>query len=274
MDQLSLIPEIEITEQKIKALDELFIGASLYNQSENYLKLLEFINRFPKLSPFNAFLVYNQNPGVKVVMTPRKWKAYGRRIKPYARPLVILIPFGPVSFVYDIADTEGAPVPEELTNPFKTTGDLPREYYENMVVNSRAQFIEVVYNNLTSDTAGYVRRFSNKYQITLNEKWNLLVKYSTLIHELGHIFCGHQKPFNNSIWKDRSYLNREIREIEAESVSFLVCKRIGLETTAEQYLSSYVKNNETIPQISLDTVLTVSGYIERMNFSDFKLRKK
>jgi hypothetical protein len=272
-DQFSFDDENVIVDQKIKALDELFADATLYSNSVNFLELLDFINRFPSLSPFNAFLIYNQNPGAAVVLSAKKWRSFGHKVKPHTRPLVILVPFGPVAFVYDIADTDGPYTPEELINPFLTKGKLSISIYERTLHNATTAQIKVVYNNLDSNSAGYVRRLTDKFEITLNDRWDLNVKYSTLIHEIGHVLCGHIQPLITSWWRDRSELTEEISEIEAESVSYLVCSRIGLETISYKYLSNYIKKNERIPMISLDTILTVSGYIEQMSSDKFKPKK-
>ena len=61
--------------------------------------------------------------------------------------------------------------------------------------------------------------------------------------------------------------------MEAESVSYLVCTRVGLETSSESYLSEYIKNQNIMPLISLDTILIVAGYIEQLSLSTFKPKK-
>ena len=66
-------------------------------------------------------------------------------------------------------------------------------------------------------------------------------------------------------------------EFEAESVSYLVCSRLRLETNAEKYLAWYTGRNETIPDISLEMVLKVTGYIEslgRKNWNCASLRRQ
>ena len=66
------------SKNKLKALDELFEQSISYRTSKEFLGLLEFINKFPYLSPFNAFLVHMQNRGVDIVMSVSKWKKYNR----------------------------------------------------------------------------------------------------------------------------------------------------------------------------------------------------
>ena len=266
--------ELENISEKISALDELFLNSINYQKSNKYFELLTFINRFPSLSPFNAFLVHMQNSGVQIVNTPAKWKKYGRAVKYQARPLVILVPFGPVQFVYDIADTEGDPLPDEIINPFSTIGYLAKSQYDTTVTNCEKEGIVVQQYDMKKASAGYACILNNKFTIVINSTYSLNEKYSTLIHELGHIFCGHSGSYKNSWWKARITSDNTIKEIEAETVSYLVCKRFGLKTTSEQYLSNYLSTDFTLPPLSLNTILNVSGYIEQMSSRQFKSRMK
>ena len=63
---------------------------------------------------------------------------------------------------------------------------------------------------------------------------------------------------------DRLGIDHDQREIEAESVSYLVCCRSGVENSSEAYLASYVKQNTTIGQIDLYQVMRAAGGVERM----------
>jgi hypothetical protein len=90
-----------------KALDQLFSLACQYRTSEAYRELMIFVSRFRFYAPYNAMLVHVQMPGATFVAPASRWrKDYWRRIKPDARPLVILQPMGPVMFVFDVSDTE------------------------------------------------------------------------------------------------------------------------------------------------------------------------
>ena len=267
---------------KIKALDELFLNASVYRNSDEFYKLLNFINKFRNFSPFNAFLLYNQNKGLEIAMTRSKWLRYNRTIKPLSKSYVILVPFGPVNFVYDIKDTEGDDmslslfedgIPPQLTNPFNTSGDFDSHLYSLLNENCWAHSIQVEESDIVDSAAGYVRRKNNTFVITLNSKWDVKVKFSTLIHELGHIFSGHLGILEDSFWDARHSLSQNIIEIEAESISFLTCNRIGLTTNSHEYLSQYISKDKEIPNISLDTILTVSGYIEQMLSATFRPKK-
>jgi hypothetical protein len=273
-DQLDLSQLLTGREHEIKALDELFARSASYRVGKNFLALLQFINRLPRLSPFNAFLIQMQHPGVEYVTTAYHWdRDFNRRPKRDARPLVILVPFGPVSFVYDVSETDGDPIPPEALRPFNTHGQLPKPVYDLTLENCKRDSVPVYESDFGSGKAGYATRRQGDFSISINRNYTLEDRYSTLAHELGHIFSGHVGTTPHTWWPDRSKASHEVKEIEAESISFLVCKRLGLGTTSEEYLASYVERQEEFPPFSLETVLTVSGYIERMGKERLRPRK-
>jgi hypothetical protein len=102
-----------------RALDELLRLAREYKTTTQYRELLDFVGRFRFYSPYNAMLIHTQMPGAVYVAPPHRWLGqYRRRIKPGARPLIILQPMGPVMFVFDVSDTEpeqdAPPLPPEI----------------------------------------------------------------------------------------------------------------------------------------------------------------
>ena len=83
--------------------------AAAYRSSTHYLDLLRFVTRMRRFSPFNALLLHRQKPGLSFAASARDWRRrWKRTVQVDARPLVVLVPFGPVGFVYDMLDTPGA----------------------------------------------------------------------------------------------------------------------------------------------------------------------
>jgi hypothetical protein len=280
------------TKKELAALDEMFAASSRFRSSAEYMNMLKFVCRLPKYSPFNCFLLYTQNPAVSYVATATQWRRdFGRMPKYDARPLVILAPFGPVIFVYDLKDTGGPdPVPTYLLRPFNTEGKLQKVVFENTVYNSGTHGIEVQQSTLrhrhggsaiklTKDIRKSYNRFklgpNAHYLILLNRESTLEDKYSSLVHELGHIFCGHLGVDPNAWWHKRNKLEKTEVEIEAESVSFLVCLRQGLVASSEHYLSNYrTADDHDIPPLSLKAVFQATKYIEEMGKSKWGKPKK
>src|SRR4051812_26568160 len=83
-------------------LDTLLTQSRLYHTSADYMALLEFVVRLRNFAPFNAMLLQVQKPGMRYAASERDWLTkFGRQPKDRVRPLLILVPFGPVGLVYD-----------------------------------------------------------------------------------------------------------------------------------------------------------------------------
>lgn len=266
-------------------IDELQFLVREYRKTEHFRKMLDFISKCNWLAPYNAMLVEMQLPGAFMVMNGSDWKKFNRRPKPNARRLVTLMSFGPVQFMFDYGDTELIPgledVPvikmmEEMDQSLnKTEGDAPDEYFDQLLSNMAQLGIFVDDKFEAANTyGGYIMPYSEaKIKITLtkdtyliydsafiisiNRKESNSSKFHTLCHELGHLFCRHQ-------WYDPSERRRGTlseREFEAETVAWLVCKRLKIKNPSEEYLAGYTQNGE-VPICSTDAILKAVKKIE------------
>jgi hypothetical protein len=273
-----------------RALDDLFNNARQFNSSSAYLELMQFIGRFRFYSPFNSMLIYVQTPGARFVATTRRWgQDFHRRIKVGARPLVILQPMGPVLFVFDVSDTEplsGAPpLPHWVEHPFEVRQGRIGTELDQTVENAKRDGIRISQRAHGSQRAGSVQcavagsymdmllatrpapryqRIPLRYELLLNSNLSAEARYATLVHELGHLYSGHLGTPNQKWWPDRQSLPLAVREFEAESICYLVCRRLGIDNSSAEYLAAYVRKYESTPPISLDSVLKSSWLIERM----------
>jgi hypothetical protein len=278
------------------ALDELFTLAGKYNSSDAYLELIRFVGRFRFYSPFNAMLIYTQMPGAHFVCTARRWrKDYRREIKVSARPIVILQPMGPILFVFDVSETaplpNARPLPLQVEDPFQvrngeiggqlalTTENAKRD---GVRVSERAQRA----GSIQWAAAGQHLEFAIAqkpmqktaqiplwFELLLNSIFSAEVRYGTLVHELAHLYCGHLGTPNDRWWPDRQNLSHSVREFEAESVSYLVCTRLGIDTTSDEYLAAYVRKCPVTPPISLDSIMKSVWLLEQMGRARMGLRK-
>ena len=108
-------------------LDKLLTDSRLYTQTKDYKELLDFVVRLRNFAPFNAMLLQVQKPGLMYAASAVDWnERFERRPKAGARPLLILWPFGPVALVYDSEDTEGKPLPKDVSS-FFAQGPIDRE---------------------------------------------------------------------------------------------------------------------------------------------------
>ena len=283
-----------------RALDELFQFARQYANSQEFKGLIDFIAHFRLYSPFNALLAYIQMPGASYVAPAYRWaRDYKRRIRPGARPIVLLQPGGPVMFVFDVSDTyplpKAEPLPRHVTDPFEVRAGQVGNQLGWTVENAKRDGIRVGECDAGSQSAGQigvaepgatvsflVRQLPEpefcdikvRCELLLNAKHSPEAKYATLAHELAHLYCGHLGTPNDDWWPDRRGLFETVREFEAESVAFLVCRRLGIENPAAEYLSQYVDSHTSTPAISLNCVLKSAGLIEQMGQSRLNLRKE
>jgi hypothetical protein len=284
--------------ESLKALDELFLIAGQFTTRAAYADLLLFIARFRMYSPFNAMLVHTQMPGAIYVATPKRWaQHYKRTIHPGARPITILQPKGPVLFVFDVSDTSplsGAPeLPESITNPFAIHNGKENGELDKTIENAKRDGVRVHQREFGSQYGGQIGPINTsdvfilpgpcfndnpvkipvRYELSLNSHQSREEQYATLVHELGHLYCGHLGSPNKQYWPDRRGLDRQVEECEAESISYLVCTRLGIETPSEEYLADYLGEGGKMPPISLETVIKMAGLIQRMGQSRLPLRK-
>ena len=128
-------------------LDSLFSGVKSYRSSTNFRAMMKFCQRMKVLAPYNSMLAYIQRPGAKYLLNEGKWeKLFGRGIKPDTRPILVLIPFGPLEYLFDVADTYALPdcnfddeeiekVIEECSAPFDANGNIDNSQYQLLLKN-------------------------------------------------------------------------------------------------------------------------------------------
>lgn len=271
----------------IPELDKLFQEIVSYRSTAEFEKLLKFVKKFPKIAPYNAMLLHIQKPGSVYVASARDWLyKFSRRIKLKARPMVILHTFGPVSFVYDLSDTYGdKPFPKELLNPFSVKGEISQFEFQLLIRNMKCDGILYCEADFGTNMAGCVRcsytgnemtvltstkeiKVRVLYDMAVNKNNKIETRFTTVLHELGHLYCGHlgMPSINRNTlfnwWNDRKSLGINEQEFEAECVCWMICERRGIENPSAKYLSGYLNHNNEIPEISIDAVLKAVAKIE------------
>jgi hypothetical protein len=223
---------------------------------------MRFVGRFRFYSPFNAMLIHTQMPGAHFVCTARRWlKDYRREIKIGARPIVILQPMGPVLFVFDVSDTaplpNARPLPPQVEDPFQVRNGRIGGQLALTIENAKRDGVRVTERADGSQRAGSIQwaaagqhlefTIAKKplpkstqvplwFELLLNSVLSAEARYGTLVHELAHLYCGHLGTPNGRWWPDRQNLSHAVREFEAESVSYLVCTRLGIDTAVPGWL--------------------------------------
>ena len=285
-------------------LHQLLSESKLYRRSADYFALLEFVARLRSFAPFNAMLLQMQKPGLRYAATREDWWMYhGRRVVEGARPLLILWPFGPVALVYDVADTEGEPLPEGVV-AFRASGRLLPPLGIELAKRLPRVGVELVLVDYGDGKAGRIRRLRDeerepvvpaavptlrrlhasgtvlarrsrvppprrraqgiRFVTEINRNHAAAVQFSTVAHELGHLFLGHLGADELLGIPTRECPPLAQKELEAESVAYLVCARHEITTSSQEYLSTYVQQHTTVDDIDLYRVMRAAGKVEEV----------
>ncbi len=261
------------------AIDQLFQAAIAKSADVRtaFDDFLDFSRRFSHLSIYNAMLIKVQRPGAVAVGSVAKWKTVGRTIMPGATPLVILWPFGPVQFVYDHVDTEGAPIAGADANCVFAQGTVTAARYQDLAKAASRYGVDTretyAYGELLAGTAHAITakrsddsEGGRRWHVVVNLHHDLPTRFATLAHELGHIYCGHLGPGPKDAWPRRNTLNHHERELEAEAVAWLVCKRNGVTPASEDYLSAHVGSAD-LAKVSIYAILEAANRIESRKYT-------
>lgn len=260
-----------------ESLDFLFRQSIALKNSARFRSFLEFIARFKNYSSYNNMLVYVQNPECEHYATETDWRRkFKRTIKEGAKPMVILAPMHPVLFVYDIADTEGNPLPQNAFKHWKKViGRYDDIWFQNVISYFPSLKIKLRELEMSPNKGGSIMRTGpESYLISVNKLHERAGCFSTLIHEIGHLLMGHLGSTENEKYPQRENVSLSVREIEAESIAYLVLQRLGMENQAVTYIASYHDKRGDFDQVSIDLLIKTVGKIEKMIKKPFKDKKK
>ena len=190
--------------------------------------------RFHRYSPRNVLLISLQAPEATSVAGYRTWHALGRQVQKGERGLSILAPLirrdtsldpQVVGFrwvkVFDVAQTEGTPLPSPVT---LLEGEGPEGLVRRLEDVAAVLGFDVARSPLPPGVNGECRWSTST--IVLEPSNQGLQQAKTLAHELGHVLL------------HRSEVDRARAEVEAESVAYVVLASAG--ANAAPYSAGYV----------------------------------
>lgn len=280
--QDALVREEEFKEN----IDELQFLVKRQRDSKEFQKMLDFVGRSRHIAPYNAMLVEMQRPGATFVFSGKRWREFGRKVKPNAQQLITLQNFGPVQCLFDFPDTEPIPgvrakdeveLMEMWDSGLKSIqGEIDGISLKILIDNLPSYGVYLDESFLAANTyGGYIMPYEHEISIPLNKTDSLKTnsrflisvnrqqtkteKFHTICHELGHLFCNHQS-YNV---KKKRQLSLKEREFEAETVAWLACKRWGVKNPSEEYLATYAPEGE-IPICSTELIMKAVNEIEKM----------
>lgn len=253
-------------------LDQLLSESKLYKTSTAYMALLDFVVRLRNFAPFNAMLLQIQKPGLLYAASASDWRIrFNRTIIADARPLIVLRPFGPVALVYDVADTEGKPVPEDVFLYFTrgTMNESRMKGFRAAIEATGIQWADVDAGDANAGKIQVIWRATKKedrtmYRISINKNHAEPVRFVTLLHELAHLYLSHLGADIGLRVPERTVLDHKRREIEAESVAYLVARRNGVMPKSQTYLSGFVSQETTVDDLDIYQIMRAAGQIEAL----------
>ena len=284
----------EITDRIEAGIRDIFESGDM----EKYRNYLRTMSRFHNYSLNNQALIHLQRPDATFVAGYNRWRdKFSRHVLRGEKGITIIAPtpykkkieqekldpdtklpildadgkivteekeieipmFRPVK-VFDYAQTDGKPLPERVASPVANLTGSVDNYEAFMEALRRSSPVPVEVKPLSADVDGY---FSPKSQsITLREGMSEVQTVSAAVHEIAHA-----KLHNYGLQQaaERKAKSRNTEEVEAESISFMVCAYFGIETGANSfgYVATWSKNAE-LPEFraSLDTISkTANGII-------------
>jgi hypothetical protein len=230
--------------------DQLASGISALASTEEWQAYLDFQARFPHYSFGNVMLILLQCPEATMVMPygkpekPGTWMNIGRHAAAGQKALYIRKPtfrkIDPEDSpdgrertemrfiwvpVFDVSQTEGDPVPEDGVHLLD--GDDPDGILALVVkfIESKGFTVEFV-PNIPGSQANGDCDYSGRIRVCTDGR-SPLQQAKTATHEAAHMLL-----------HNGSLLPRELKELEAESVAYVVGQCVGLQTS--DYSFGYV----------------------------------
>ena len=230
------------------------------------LRYLDFCSRFHDYSLGNILLVMLFRPGATFVAGFHRWISLNRFVRKGERGIPILAPVlikedekdgielkrlvgFKVVYVFDVAQTDGEPLPPppEWKSPEKNN-----ELNCRLIQFAENHGICVTFKALPGEMQGGSKGGSIDIDLTAGSK--------TLVHEIAH----------ELMHKDKNNLqNRAIKELEAEGVSYIVCRHFGLENlNSPNYLALFKLTSDEIfahMERIRDTAHIIINAVDRYN---------
>jgi len=156
-----------------------------------------------------------------------------------------------VAYVFDIAQTDGEPVEDlDAIRPQLLEGEAPQGMWDALVAIAEQAGFEVVRHRRRNEN-GYCDLTRKLIAVRPNVTAAQAVK--TLVHELAHAL----------LHDDGVARSRELAEVEVESVAYIVCSALALDTG--DYSFAYVARwSGGVAELVRDTAERVIGCAQQI----------
>ena len=254
------------------ALKRLEQGIESITSDEGFQQWLRTLSSFPSYSWRNVVMIYDQRPDAKAVAGYRAWQTkFSRSVKKGAKSIHIFAPMMVTEEdeygnkerklkgfklvpVFDIADTEGEPLPEGPEEIFLKGSSEPAQRLLPLLKGL------LVRHNLYYDRKDIAPTRGSfapmKRLIVTDENLELDMETKVLTHELVHYLAGHGEKMSEY------QMNRDELEAVTEGVTFVVLDRFGMDTSdaSFSYVAHWAKSPELIHR-NLELIQKLSNYV-------------
>ncbi len=282
-------------QEKIKAaFEQIEEGIAAINTDKDWLQFLGFQSRFYSYSIGNTMLIYRQNPDASFVKGYRAWNDLGRYVKKGSKGIAILAPCVckakaeddvadradfkndadkndkkviagfRIAYVYDIADTAGSdeflPV---LVKGISGNSDRERVIYEKLRDVISQEYLVLEVSGMASKGAYNIETGI----ISINTDYDYLQRIKTLLHEYAHAVDFTMNPTED--------IKKNIRELVAESVAFVVMQYIGFDTSSYSigYIKSWLKDAEELKTVVATVQKIACRIIDKMESQEESMKE-
>jgi len=260
-------------------IKEAYNGIKLIRNSEDYKRWLNFYDGFHQYSFNNTMLIYMQNPSASLCAGFNTWKNKKRYVKAGEKGLKILAPITEtvlrevpvldddgkpildengkeqtkkvkekvfankfyVTSTFDVSQTEGEPIPELS---YSGTSEKVENYGAlKKVLEEIAPFPVEYTDELQEGCDG--RCSYTAEQIYIRNDMEDAKTVEILIHEIGHAYMHDKTRFEEAKEHLKVISDRDSREIQAESLSYIVTHKLGLDTSGFSfpYIAAWSSNH-------------------------------
>lgn len=241
-------------------------GVKDYFNSDTYKAFLNTMSKLNNYSLNNLFLIVAQNPKASAVASFKAWKSFDRHVKKGEKALKIWAPYQvtrkdekgqPVLDkkgqevkdtrfrlvpVFDVSQTDGKDLPQpvyELEGTHQDYANLYRAAKET----AAAKGVRLEISKEPMEAHGYYSPTENKIVIRagMSERETL----STIFHEMAHADLHNPKALEGQ------KLTRTNKELQAESVAYVVANHYGLDTSSYSfgYLANWSKEPDSLADL-------------------------
>lgn len=247
-------------------------GVKDYFNSDIYKAFLQTMSKFNNYSLNNLFLIVAQKKDASAVASFNAWKKLGRHVQKGQKALKIWAPYQvtrkdekgqPVLDkkgqevkdtrfrlvpVFDVSQTEGKELPQPIYELEGTHQDYAN-LYRAAKETAAAKGVRLEISKEQMEAHGYYSPSENKIVIRagMSERETL----STIFHEMAHADLHNPKALEGQ------KLTRTNKELQAESVAYVVANHYGLDTSS--YSFGYLANwsNEPDSLADLEAQLSI-----------------